>query len=935
MKNPVGMDSNFGGDISIYSNTTVDGVKYGELDLLNTSDQPIDVTMATLKLAGTFNRNAWVEVAYGNGSIQAGSADEGGLAFGANEEGDEVSLNITLTGADDEFAEFNSEDGAPDDLVLVKGGNDELASRVNVANLDAVGKKYCVVKYDAAQDAVVLHKIIKGLYVNGVDGSDDNAGTRQAPLKTMEAALAKYKEHEYEAIYVTGTVAPGADEWDGAGALVLRGPDYQGVLVDVPSGTSLSIGNMTIDGNKQAVTKADTLLTVEGNLTLGEGAVLQNNSASKDDLSMGGAMRAGGQSTVTLNAGSQVRDNDATWGGGVYSAGNLVVNGGQVTGNKAYDAGDWEAAGGGICMNNYDNGLVEGLAANLTFNSGSVSNNWSAYMGGGIALRPVKTNDKDYPDQRVTMVMTGGDVDGNTAESAGGGIYVNIKSVATISAGNITNNQANGYQATFSGGGIYVNGVSDNMRSTYPNGQLFITNVIVTGNSATGNGGGLGDCPTSTVKMYVTEGGAIYENSADGGVNEVYTQDGAIWSPYGSHEGTPNIVVSPVMLGGGGYLWKYAQDTPDGLHKAGDLVDTADMANAHVIALNNDVKTGSKETEAAQSLARVYITGNRAVGAGGGIGTDGDVTIGKPGGLTDIQVQKSWANSNSSNIPDAVKLILQSKTSDDAWSDVAYATAAKDSDPAWYAVFEQLPFGPEYRVVEDGGYMVSFDGAASGNTVGDLFDAAVEPKTTSGVEDGAVAVKVTNTDKTTAVTASKVWDDADNQDGLRTDVTFTLKKTVGNDASDVAVAVIKAGATGDGLTVSWGNLPVYEQGEAIQYTVTEDSDCLKAGADGKAAYASSVTCAKDENGEDIANDFVVTNTHTPQVQPPATPESPDKGTPTDQAPITGDNLVIVLAVAAIAAGALITCLVAWRKRRAKNYVGSLDDWFDKGGPYVS
>ena len=71
----------------------------------------------------------------------------------------------------------------------------------------------------------------------------------------------------------------------------------------------------------------------------------------------------------------------------------------------------------------------------------------------------------------------------------------------------------------------------------------------------------------------------------------------------------------------------------------------------------------------------------------------------------------------------------------------------------------------------------------------------------------------THTPTVTDVTANKVWDDNNDQDGLRDDVQLTLK---GSDGSTYK-GLIKKGET----SYTWNDLPVYENGDRIVYTLTE------------------------------------------------------------------------------------------------------------------
>ena len=132
-------------------------------------------------------------------------------------------------------------------------------------------------------------------------------------------------------------------------------------------------------------------------------------------------------------------------------------------------------------------------------------------------------------------------------------------------------------------------------------------------------------------------------------------------------------------------------------------------------------------------------------------------------------------------------------------------------------------------------------------------------------------IQFDNTYAETAVTATKVWDDANNQDGKRDDVTLVLSghadQTVQGETVQRAVAVedpfrrIAADAGEAERTVTWQGLPVYFNGEPIAYTVSEQGTVKEDGADviymkDDALYTVIVTGSAEEG-------FTVTNSHTP------------------------------------------------------------------------
>ena len=130
-------------------------------------------------------------------------------------------------------------------------------------------------------------------------------------------------------------------------------------------------------------------------------------------------------------------------------------------------------------------------------------------------------------------------------------------------------------------------------------------------------------------------------------------------------------------------------------------------------------------------------------------------------------------------------------------------------------------------------------------------DAVDDYKTeVSGSASGGYTIKNTHKPETTSVSASKVWDDNNDQDGKRpSSVTVTLSAKVGD-------AVVE-GQNGKTLTIAadagwrgtFTDLPKYQGGKEVVYAVAEDA------VDGYTAEVS----ATDKG-------FTITNTHTPETR---------------------------------------------------------------------
>lgn len=184
-------------------------------------------------------------------------------------------------------------------------------------------------------------------------------------------------------------------------------------------------------------------------------------------------------------------------------------------------------------------------------------------------------------------------------------------------------------------------------------------------------------------------------------------------------------------------------------------------------------------------------------------------------------VTKTWKdNENQDGIrPASVTVTLTG-------SNAVSKTATLNEDNGWTATFENLP-------KRDHGNIVAYNVKES-DTAG--YEASVVK-----TEDGFQLINEHDSE-TTMRTVTLVWRDEDNRYGVRPDaVTYTLH---GSDGSEQEKTVNKDDAWND---VVFEDLPVYQNGQRISYTLTESA------IDG---YANDIRSS--------GNTFTVTNTHIPE-----------------------------------------------------------------------
>ncbi len=199
-----------------------------------------------------------------------------------------------------------------------------------------------------------------------------------------------------------------------------------------------------------------------------------------------------------------------------------------------------------------------------------------------------------------------------------------------------------------------------------------------------------------------------------------------------------------------------------------------------------------------------------------------------------IVVEKDWEDNENKDgsRPEEITVHLHAHTKTNPEPELVKTAKMFAADGWQEAVFTNLP---KYADGEEIIYTVSED-AIKDNAGNILYSYAVSDT----VENGVPVYTVTNTYPANplAITVSKVWNDDNNRDGLRKDVTVNL-------LADGAVKQTATLTETGGWEHTFDNLPRYDAGDKIEYTVTEVSI---------ADYTSIIS-------GDMETGFTITNTH--------------------------------------------------------------------------
>ncbi len=166
----------------------------------------------------------------------------------------------------------------------------------------------------------------------------------------------------------------------------------------------------------------------------------------------------------------------------------------------------------------------------------------------------------------------------------------------------------------------------------------------------------------------------------------------------------------------------------------------------------------------------------------------------------------------------------------------------------WVALFDNLA---KYADGEEIVYSVKEQDVPAEYTVSYRNDNTVAGGEDDAAYDGGTVVNTHEPVKIN-VSATKVWDDEDNQDGLRTNVDLFLAKMVGGKAELIVDTMQTITLDGE-QTVTWEGVDKYENGAPIAYTVIENP------IEGYGDPSLQITTGEDGN---VA--IIVTNSHTPE-----------------------------------------------------------------------
>ena len=371
----------------------------------------------------------------------------------------------------------------------------------------------------------------------------------------------------------------------------------QGAREVIIASQNTNLTTYTRDGTPFVITHRSGTgrhFTVSGGATLSLAQITLDGRTPTGTTHRGGVYVLGFPAFLNMWNGAEICNSRADQGGGVMAetGATVLIDGGILRNNVATT--NFYGGGGGVKVNwrsslTLRNALIEGNEAVAEYGH-----------GGGV----------DVVYESVLAIEAGTVIRGNTAGLRGGGICIWYNAQGVMDDGQIIGNDAS--QA---GGGIVVTGANLNV---LPDATSFIMNGgTIEGNTAGERGGGISgfdiddipDFPRIANQTITINGGKIFNNTAGNG--------GGLWFSSGTVlTAGGEIHNNTATKRGGGVYWSGGNWT-GGANTVAIYANSADGNGGGVAAVEMDSNTVAITTDNRTLPTNVRIEGNTAANGGG------------------------------------------------------------------------------------------------------------------------------------------------------------------------------------------------------------------------------------------------------------------------------------------------------------------------------
>lgn len=717
------------------------------------------------------------------------------------------------------------------------------------------------------------------------------------------------------------------------GSLTIDGPS-------ISNAQTITEGDLTLNSGKISDTKLEgpTIFVNSGTFTMNGGEV-SGNEAVESSTPQPAELKSDGtfylyspitvySGTFTLNAGKISGNRSFLKGGAIGAWGTessiagVVMSGGEITGNQA-EHSRLNARGGSIYLENCDfemsggsvsesiaelGGGIAAIKSTMTFKGGNITENTNGDykgLGGGIfadnsRIKMRKINiSQNYANgagggvyfNDCKYTIDGGAFNSNSSRTSGGALAADGTCNGEINVGLFQNNSSNGF---WGGGAIYNDTKCELVinRALIRNNSIDENFMIGAGNHPPSRqGGGIWNCPTGNTTINITNGLALFDNSAKNSGSNIGAGDdfaNITKYEYDQPAETSSVRLASRMLGGGYRLWYqdgsfYGIHTNLGADKQEPRYGSGNKSEPLPYNENIYEKRGAQlvyksvpdgESKAlAERIATSVFQNNRALGtgiSGGAITNNGKLIFGENEPYT-LKIMKSWTGDKKKDRPKEITLKVY--VGDHYVEDIKLKESKN-----WTTEIKDFPDPDTLKDNKTGKILpINFK-----EKDGDKYLLTV----VSRVKDSKEKTYTIQLDNSinTSVKVTKKWIDNENKRELRPgNITVGLLAN-GKDTGKTLVLSDKTNWKGE-----FEKLPMYDNDEIVKYEVKEISKIK--------GYTSKI--------EGNASDgFTITNTINPD-KPPKKPKSPET---------SDSNKTYILCIALTAASLAVIHILRRKKK---------------------